>query len=656
MVKPLFIAIGVHNAHSMQVLDGVLKGVDDLTSWANSYGYDVIKIDDRNQSVNINRIRNALTPGDPPSPALLLDRPRIVVYFCGHGLYAPQDQYWILSAGPNQSRERISIVGFRDTLATYGPSQIAIISDACRISQALTGQGDCVVDAYEADVGYPQKDIFFSSRDGAASFAVPAQAGKSAYCVFSETLLKALSEPDGDNLDSLYFQLGRKVVTSQSLADYLGNKVPQAALNVGKYQMPQCDAGFRPEKNDYVEFTKEVESKIKPGAINFGKLSPTGITKYQEKLGDKSIKHDFEWPGANSIYASKEYLPKIDATEFQKYTAKLSQKRQQERINQSRSEWRAPFVREVQNIINTFDNSLFIDDKYGPILVASEHCPLLIGLTTYESDNGRLMPPLFRERSMGYWFWDPIGFFQTRNSNVLIANSEDLYAPIPAYSDLWCALTFNHQPKQQDNYAAIGGGVGVDLLAWGGRYDIEISGELQAADALKGLTSGTLNSDDIKLFTQNMRINKHFNPMLGIVSAYLYNGIGDIDNIRRMCYYYYYHHQDVPFDIAMLANLPLDHAKTKNGFTINVPEVPALPEELRNPEAPNFTWERTPNVVVAVAGVTPIIRAGWQHIRHSKHKIHQQCWELIDHMTESPISTFSGDDAGKFLIQAFKEF
>lgn len=134
MEKPLFIAIGVHKANGMQLLEGVLKGIDDLTSWAKNSGYDVIEIDDRAEKVSIGRIRNCLTPdeGGEPSPPMLLDRPRIVVYFCGHGIHAPADQYWILSAGPNQPGERISAVGFREVLATYGPKQIAFISDACR--------------------------------------------------------------------------------------------------------------------------------------------------------------------------------------------------------------------------------------------------------------------------------------------------------------------------------------------------------------------------------------------------------------------------------------------------------------------------------------------------------------------------------------------
>ena len=195
------------------------------------------------------------------------------------------------------------------------------------------------------------------------------------------------------------------------------------------------------------------------------------------------------------------------------------------------------------------------------------------------------------------------------------------------------------------------------MLVGGPSRDEQLSrGKLHSTEALKGLSEETLNSDDIRLFTRTMRLMKHVDPMLGIVAAYLYNRIGDIDNIRRMCYYYDYYNQDVPFDIAMLAGVPLEYNKQQRCFVINVPEVKEIPEAERTENAPEFTWESTPSVNVNVAGVTPILRVGWQHIRNSKHRIHRKCLELIDHLTEAPIATFSGKEVGKALIQAFREF
>uniref|UniRef100_B8HUT5 Peptidase C14 caspase domain-containing protein n=1 Tax=Cyanothece sp. (strain PCC 7425 / ATCC 29141) TaxID=395961 RepID=B8HUT5_CYAP4 len=625
MEKPLFIAIGVHNAKGMQVLEGVLKGIDDLTSWARNSGYDTIAIDDRAEKVSIDRIRNCLTPNErgEPSPAMLLDRPRIVVYFCGHGIHAPADQYWILSAGANQPGERISAVGFREVLATYGPKQISFISDACRSPMVVIGQGSAVVDAYEAEVKSPQKDIFYSSADGTASFAMPVKDGKPAYCIFSEALLKALSVPDprGDNLDSLYLELGRRVVTSQSLANYLETHVPEIALlEAGKIQTPLCETGFRPQKNDYVEFAEGISK-----SLSLIEISPS--------------------------------LPEINQRDFINYKMALSQQELQlNRINRSRSKWRAPFVEAVQDYIQS-SGSWSRNSQFGPCLVVSNRLPELVG------QDPHIMPEIWQRwgwdnERMGYWFWEANGFLNTANSNVVIVNVEDLYSPVILFRDLWCAMTFKEVLAQNDN--AIGG---VDLLAWGGKYSHRPSraeqlsrGELHSTEALKGLSEGTLNSDDIRLFTRTMRLMKHVDPMLGIVAAYLYNRIGDIDNIRRMCYYYGYYNQDVPFDIAMLAGVTLEYNKEQRYFAINVPEVREVPAAERAENAPEFTWENTPSVNVNVAGVTPVLRVGWQHIRNSKHRIHRQCLELVDHLTEAPIATFSGKEVGKALIQAFRGF
>lgn len=153
-----------------------------------------------------------------------------------------------------------------------------------------------------------------------------------------------------------------------------------------------------------------------------------------------------------------------------------------------------------------------------------------------------------------------------------------------------------------------------------------------------------------------MRIAKHADPMLGIISAYLYNNIGDIDNIRRMCYFYHIHDQDVPFDIAMLAGVPLEHDKGRNCFVITVPAVKEVPKTHRGDNEPEFTCCATPELTTDVAGISPLLRAGWQLLRNSKHRIHQQCGDLVDYLTAAPISTFAGIDVGNTLIQAIKEF
>src|SRR5262249_33098920 len=158
-------------------------------------------------------------------------------------------------------------------------------------------------------------------------------------------------------------------------------------------------------------------------------------------------------------------------------------------------------------------------------------------------------------------------------------------------------------------------GGGVELLAWGERDQMPAP-RLSATEALKGLSARTLNAEDTAILAEAMRYMKHADPMYGIIAAYLYNAIGDVSNIRRMCYYYKLHDQDVPFDIAMLSQLELK-LRPDGGFYVEVPEVEELPASDRRAYAPSFVWEKTPAVTVNVAGVTPLLRAGWQHIQAS---------------------------------------
>jgi hypothetical protein len=615
MAKPLFIAIGVHKAVGMPQLDGVLTSVKALSEWADGQGYDVIRFDDQTERVVVSRIKDKLTPSinpDERDPKVLLDRPRIVVYFCGHGLHAPQDQYWILSAGPDQPDGRITAVGFREMLTSYGPEQIAFISDACRSPQALQGLASSVVDRYRGQVGPVPKDNFFSSLEGEESFAVPSKRGEPAYCVFSSVLMRALSRPAvPEALDDQYLETGRMIVSSQSLATYLEKKVPEAALGVGKWQVPQCDSGFRPVANHYIDFG----------------------------------------PAPHAVAPA-------EVVERQKARAAERKAAQNQRINRSRSEWRRPYVEALQNYMGPLLRECINRDPLlskcnkGPLLLSSSSgvphvaAPATLANAALPAVEKLLANFAYRRP------WNQLAlvdkpYADSGRSGVAVVSVADLFAVLPLHHRLWCAAIIENEQSPE------GTAGGVELISWGGEYP-SLPTELSAAEALKGLSARTLNAEDTAILAKEVRFLKHADPMYGIVAAYLYNAIGDIPNIRRMCYYYNRNNQDVPFDIALLAQLQLKRRRY-GGFYIKVPPVAEAPQTERPPDAPSFVWRKTPAVSVNVAGVTPLLRAGWQHIEASPHAVHRRCWELTAHLTESPISTFRGKEVGAELITAMKQ-
>lgn len=621
MRAPLFIAIGVHKPDNMDPLPGVIEAVDEMTAWAAQNGYDTVQIDDRAGPVLADRIKDRLTPlksdGYSRDGALLLDRPRIMVYFCGHGLHAPGDQYWVLTPGPDQPAHRISAVTFQDVLATYAPKQVGVISDACNVPMAVIGTAVAPVDPLAGQARPVQRDSFRSSQLGKPSFAVPAKDGAPAYCVFTKVLLTALSAPpQPDALSKVYRLLNQDKVSSDSLADYLELVVPDAALDVGKLQEPVCNPGFRAFDDVYAEFPSAPLKGLVTGAPP-PKLAPDSA-------------------------------PPIASIE----PGDLAQGR---RFNRSQSEWRRPYVEDLAKLVQAFRENQPAYDPNGPLLVSRQW-----------QDPDRPPPPkVFRHAdedlhefplpfSRPTWVTSGHGgFLDTGRSAVLIAQAGEHSCPITIHQSLWCTALFGR------NDEVPGGKGGVELLAWGnwdmpGYFPNRDMAALSAAEALKGLSNGTLQARDIPALTQSMRYFKHADPMFGIIPAYLYASIGDLDSIRRMCYYYEWHHQDVPFDIALLSQLPLIEIGS-GAFGIEVPAVAEVPKARRVPNSPNFIWKATPAIRVAVAGITPTLRLGWQKLAQAEHPVLKRLFELSEHLTESPVATLYGAEAAKTLIRIFRE-
>src|SRR6185503_14302977 len=99
-------------------------------------------------------------------------------------------------------------------------------------------------------------------------------------------------------------------------------------------------------------------------------------------------------------------------------------------------------------------------------------------------------------------------------------------------------------------------------------------------------------------------------PVLGIISAYLYDSIGDIDSIRRMAFYYTIHSQPIPYDIAMLAQLRGEWVSSD----VLLAHVPAVSERDARTEAEkrnSWTHLATPAAIGEVGGFWPWMRQGW---------------------------------------------
>jgi hypothetical protein len=128
-------------------------------------------------------------------------------------------------------------------------------------------------------------------------------------------------------------------------------------------------------------------------------------------------------------------------------------------------------------------------------------------------------------------------------------------------------------------------------------------------EALALLESGPLRADLATDLALQLRKWKHADPVLGVISAYLYDAIGDLDSIRRMASFYIENGQEIPYDIALLGGL--NGVKTELGFKVQVPEVKERSPRTEAERNKYWTYCHTPPRSGFVAGLWPWMRQGW---------------------------------------------
>jgi hypothetical protein len=142
----------------------------------------------------------------------------------------------------------------------------------------------------------------------------------------------------------------------------------------------------------------------------------------------------------------------------------------------------------------------------------------------------------------------------------------------------------------------------------------EIHAPPQAAkateEALGKLERGAMRADEAMDLAVGLRHGKHADPVRGVISAYLYDSIGDVESIRRMAFYYLQHGQAIPYDIALLAQL--DGERRSDGLLwATVPSVPSREPRTEQEHRVGWTHSATQEATGVVGGFWPWLRQGW---------------------------------------------
>ncbi|MBD1549579.1 hypothetical protein [Roseibium aggregatum] len=657
MAKRLFIGIGVEAPAGMEELPGVHEAIARIAQYADgndAYDPPILFLDKKDplgtrEPVTAEAIRAKLTPD------LLIGRPRITVYFCGHGAFLNGREIWYLSAGKAQWSQRVDVSGFRDMLQSYGPGQIGLFSDACQTAEYGDGGASPVLDYYQGAAGIPKIDIFRATIRGKPAYATQTDGP-----LFSSVIAKALTgTPPDSALDKQYLLNDERVVSSQSLATYVEEHLPDyAALGAGQAQIPEIVSGFRYDTNDYLKLPpleEEPEERPRP------RLSiDRDEVEYETKGWDTSRRSD-EFDGDSEKFerAPKEEETRPDEAAPAPRPKEKPQHKLERALDASLSEWRQDFWYHADRLVEQRVErpNLLISVAGADIDAAAQSLALVLPEDrTWRMDID----------ASGGW---PAIVVTIENYREAFEGNQP-FAPLLSVAGLHIPLELQRDPDTVVLNLNLGetgpdgmpAPPGVGALGWNNRDShYQLGKAYRPMEVLKGLMTGVLTADLVQPMAARMRYLKHADPLYGIAAAYLYDRIGDLNSIRRMCLYYARYKpetgtppQGIPFDIAMLSRLPFDWESGKPGFRVDIPEIPEDDEADRE-ELPTFAWQAMEGEQAAtVAGLAPVLQAGWTRLATLRpHALFQEYLWLQEHMTNAPFASFQGDAAHEGLLNLF---
>ena len=610
----LFVGIAVQSPDGLEELPGVHDALDRMAEFARVSGdYDdpILISDKNNEAVTAKRIKESLTAD------VLLDRPRIHIYFCGHGAFLNGTEIWYLSNGMTSYEERVDVMWFRDVLATYGPEQITIFSDACQTPVHHLTKAAPILPEHPGKARPPEYDTFRATIVGEAAYAT-----KEDGPLFSKAMAEALSVtlPNPAIDEQILGAHGQKVVSSQSLKIYVRDHLPDYAADTGEDQYPELMPCFVYNTNDYLSFPNLPGSEVETPATGAG--GEAGSRSAEAGAGDIALK--------NTASALQTRSPEA----------------MQAALNSSLSEWRGPFWDTATSWAKNWEDEASLIVRVDGI-VTSEIADIRLHL----ADKDDYLVPVnvvdgfasFNKHDL----WIPE---MPQRTGVLQIN--DIFVPLGlgvSWSLTLIANVLVMDAKEQDSN-------GAHVIGWHevGFGDQQIKA-VSPMQVLKGMLNGYLGADAIAPIAAEMRLMKHSDPLFGIVAAYLYDRAGDIASIQRICYFYGYYEQAVPFDIALLSRLPLRHHE-RGGFWIDVPAVEEDPIGKAN-GLPEYAWQATPpGGAMPVSGVVPLLRMGWSRLNTlvPRDSSFNEFGALREVLTEAPFASVNDQGAGLHLLQLIR--
>lgn len=613
-------------------LDGAIVAAETIGAWAKAaqFGKENVQVVvDRlgDGTVTEQRVQaaiDALFPADAePVSHLLLS-------FCGHGLTGEEvnSLFWLFGNSLADGY-RVNVSTFIEQILRFGVQRLTLISDACRegppsynllrleARRAITGRGSKIIS--------PMFDHFAACQDGEKGFMVGDQAsalpGK---CIFSGVVADVLWGQEPDAVVNNTLTTGKFFVTARARAtqradDYKLDLHPQCWADpettvlfgptvplVGNPQlqpwppiaavMPMGPAGLSGEDLDLSPLV-EIEGTAQENVKRLNTDSDFRNAVLGKKFGTPAqatgqmgeavpVLPDSTEALIQQIIGLREIMQGED--DEIKVWAGIEIDR---RVRKAKSV-AVEFTREqkVQSVADALDGiTLAQPEKEGSQLLVSGQKVAAIW-----SD-----PVLSKSDLAGDGLQRPFQLSLNALSEkpVMIEFKNGLFAPAVPYTGLHLMVM-----RSAD---------GACLQGYGDDYNVDAFRRAMASIA--DFTSGKIGPEHLDQLAGELRDQKHIDPVLGVISAYLYRAIADFDNIRRMAYYYCEMGQPVPFDIALLGAMPV---KSDSNGALRL-EVPEVKERKQSPGAeprPYFTLAATPQRTGKIGGLCPWLSIGWDYV------------------------------------------
>ena len=620
------VCIGVGQAGKrLPYLQGAVNAAHAFHAWASALGYEARLVTDETEPVTMQRLRKELdgllaTAGPAPIH-------RLVLYFAGHGLIREVEEgLWLLSDWDDELRA-VAVEGLRRRLYLYGIKQIAIFADACRSLPPDVQASDLAADPVLGrgpvkPVTSPEVDRFTSAQDGSKTYTVPGDTPEQDRCIFSGVLLEGLwgTKP------AAFSALLPNRITSQSLATYLRNEVPQIAgrykLTLNPNVIPTFSNGDDIYFGDGPQLTPPIFPQWPPPDKVLVQMGPVPATTDLEiKLDIRNFRAD-DLSGGGSFRFDAPFLHE-DTDRLQK---RYSARRPAKKAKPKKKAIPKPTAPGLADLLRQLSQPPDFATRSGFTI----HGPAVGRVWGYP---GTLAEP----------YGEPNGW------RVGSAPGSPLSLAMPLCFEFANGLMFATTALPNFVGAVRCDDSGVSAIVY--RLIYAPPSSVKSTElALAALESGALRAEAATDFAVRLRQDKHVDPVLGVISAYLYDAIGDLDSIRRMASYYIRSDQPVPYDIALLAQA---EAEWREGLAwINVPAIAERKPRTEAESRHTWTYAATPAGSGVVGGLWPWMRQGWTFLEDpldaGSALVKPGLAELRRHLQSARFATF--DTAGGALL------